>query len=61
MKQSPCTPLCIELSICANFVVFEPLVQKLLNFKGFNTNKINKFNFILAMATAQGTLIYTLR
>jgi len=43
MNQKFCTPLCIELSICANFVAFEPLVQKLLNFKGFITNeKIKK-------------------
>jgi len=37
-KPSSWNPLCIELSICTNFMAFEPLVSKLLNFKGFITN-----------------------
>jgi len=52
-----CTPLCIEhrASIRANFMMFEPLMWMLLNFKGFITHKKLKNNFYLYFGCAIGT------
>jgi len=54
MKQSLCILLYIGLSIRANFMVFEPLMLMLLNFKSYIINQKINFTFILGCGNGKG-------
>jgi len=59
--QSPCTPLCIKISMCTKNSTFHTKVWKLLNFKVLMKKIENYFFFSFGCGNSTGHANYTLK